>query len=418
VTTPARPSPWPSAWAFAQRQIQCLLERYPDFFPTYTLHGRWKHEGEKWTDWCAGFLPGSLWLFFLQNSNPLWAEAARRYSQQLEPRKHDTSVHDLGFLFLPSYGYWYHVERKPELLEVLVVAAMTLRQRFQRRGGYLASFVGPHSLFIDVMMNVSLLFVGSRALGALGQVPNDAQARAWAGTDAAAAAEDLWQVGLKHCRTTHKYLVRPDGSTAQEGIFNPDTGQFVRNSTHQGVSENSCWSRGQAWALYGFACCYRLTREVEFLEAAMACADFFLSHLPEDRIPFWDFAVTDAREEPRDSSAAAVAASGLWTLSQALELRAQDPDAAPERTVLKRKAETYRNAAAQIAERLCSNDFLAAGDPEWEGIVKHAVYHYHKKLGVDESVIWGDYYFIESLYKFLTGNDVPMFGEPPVAPAA
>src|SRR5204863_1910908 len=137
--------------------------------------------------------------------------------------------------------------------QVLVDAGRTLALRRQK-GGYLASFVGPQSLFIDIMMNVGIIF--------------------WA----AQATEDeaLRQVALEHCRTTQRYLVRPDGGTAHEGIFDVATGAFLREGTHQGWAPQSTWSRGLAWALYGFTAAHRLGGDPAYLDTARRCAGFYL----------------------------------------------------------------------------------------------------------------------------------------------
>jgi unsaturated chondroitin disaccharide hydrolase len=198
----------------------------------------------------------------------------------------------------------------------------------------------------------------------------------------------LRQIALEHCRTTQRYLVRADGSTAHEGLFYPETGQFVRQSTHQGYRNASTWSRGQAWALYGFTAVHRLSGEAEFLTTARRCADYYLGRVGADMVPLWDF---DAPPSGAcDSSAAAIAASGLWDLSEAVREPAE--------------RDRFRLAALKTLQTLCSERFLAFNKPEWEGILMHGVYHLHKKLGVDESVAWGEHFFVEAVVKALEGS--------------
>src|SRR5262249_2199675 len=158
-----------------------------------------------------------------------WRQLAERYSRPLEPRRHDRTVHDLGFLFFSTYLRWYHLTGDPALQTILIDAGRTLALRRQR-GGYLASFIGPQSLFIDIMMNVGIIL--------------------WAAN--ATQDDRLRQIALEHCRTTQRYLVRPDGGTVHEGIFDTTSGAFVKTSTHQGWSADSTWVRGLAWAIYGF----------------------------------------------------------------------------------------------------------------------------------------------------------------------
>jgi unsaturated chondroitin disaccharide hydrolase len=131
---------------------------------------------------------------------------------------------------------------------------------------------------------------------------------------------------------------------------------------------------------------YRHTRELQFLETARRCADWFLSHLPANRVPYWDFDLPEGSDRLHDSSAAAIAASGLLQLAE-----------------LARESKDYQTAAYEILNELCQDDFLAVSRPGWEGILCHGVYHVHKKLGVDESVMWGDHFFVEALVKAING---------------
>ncbi len=289
--SPTRESLLPAlrrALDLAAGRAQLILDRYPNYLPMYTVGGKWGREGERWTHWCEGFFPGILWLLHHATGDASWRHPARSLSRRLEPRQHDRAVHDLGFLFFSTYLREYHQTGEPHLRDVLIQAGRTLALRRQK-GGYLCSFLGPHSLFIDIMMNVGLVFWAARETG-----------------DA-----DLFRVAREHCQTTARHLVRPDGSTAHEGLFDVETGQFLRQSTQQGWSPESTWARGLAWALYGFTTAWGLSAEDEFLP-------------------------------------------------------------------LRR--------------------------PEWEGILMHGVYHFHKGLGVDESVAWGDYLFVEALVKAIAGK--------------
>ena len=194
-----------TALEFAERQVAALVERYPDYFPIYTTHGRWHHAGELWTDWTGGFLVGMMWQFHRRTGSAAWRERAQHYAKLLEYRKQDTTVHDLGFVFLNSYLPWYELTGDKQLLAVIIEAGRTLAQRFQPKGRYLCSFVAPESLFIDIMMNVPLIqYVANETLD-----------------------QDLARIAVAHCRTTRDCLVRPDGSVAHEGIFDTQSGRFA-----------------------------------------------------------------------------------------------------------------------------------------------------------------------------------------------
>jgi unsaturated chondroitin disaccharide hydrolase len=369
---------------FAERQVEHLITRYPDFFPMYTVGGRWHHEGETWTHWTDGFLGGMMWQFVLrhraeaqrsqgaaateaQQRVQAWQPRAEHYSRLLAPRQFDRSVHDLGFIFLSTYLPWYELSGEETLRQVLIQAGRTLALRFRERGQYLHSFIGPQSLFIDIMMNVPLIFYAALQSG-------DGQ---------------LARIATAHCCTTRDTLVRADGSTAHEGIFDLETGRFLRQDTHQGLAPDSAWARGLAWSLYGYSKCYALTGQTEFLEVAERNAAYWIAHLPEDGIPYWDFHADPQQPPPwgaqKESSAAAIAASGLWDLAQLTA----NPSAQTR----------YRQTALRMLDVLAAPPYLACDTPGWEGILRHGVYHTRKNLGVDESVMWGDYFFVEALTK-------------------
>jgi len=370
-----RQSQYRATLDFAQQQVEALIERHPDFFPIYTEGGCWAHQGELWTDWTGGFLVGMMWRFCRHGDANFWQPRAEHYSRLLEPRQHDRNVHDLGFIFLNSYLPWYERTGEARLNEVLIQAGRTLSMRFQPRGEYLCSFIGPESLFIDIMMNVPILFYAA----------------------AEAGDEQVLEKALAHCRTTARYLVREDGSTAHEGWFDPETGRFLRQSTHQGLAAESCWARGLAWSLYGFGTVYRYCRQPEFLKVAERNAAYWLGHLPDDGVPYWDFDADLSAPLPwgpqKDSSAGAIAASGLWQLS--------------ELTDSSRMAQRYRATAIKMLDSMQTPEYLARETPGWQGILKHGVYHTKKGLGVDESVMWGEYFFVEALDRALSANSGP-----------
>jgi len=354
------------ALEFGKRQVKRLIESHPDFYPIYTEEGRWKHEGPAWTHWCDGFLPGMMWIFRKHcggngtAEEKYWLEQAIRYTTSLEPRKHDRDVHDLGFIFLSTYFRWYRLTKDPALNEVIVQAGRTLALRFKEKGYYLRSFVAENSLFIDIMMNVGIIFYAARETG----------------------DRKLRDIALRHCLTTRRVLVRGDGSTAHEGLFDLETGEFLRQGTHQGFRGDSCWSRGLAWSLYGFSTSYEYSRDPRFLETAESCADYYITHSNADGVPPWDYNAPAESRKLMDTSAAAIAASGLLRLSRLLH----DPV----------KGHFYWCTATHILRTLCRNH-LGEGDPDYEGILKGGVYHVHKDLGVDESVMWGEYFFVEAL---------------------
>jgi unsaturated chondroitin disaccharide hydrolase len=360
-----------NAFDFAQTQVRGLIDRDPGFYPLYTDGGKWRHSKPAWTHWCDGFLPGMMWIFYEETSNPQWREAAVQYSEALEHRKDDREVHDLGFIFYHgTYRRWFEATKReghpqPSLNDVVIHAGRTLSLRFNEPAKCLRSFHGPDSNFIDIMMNVGIIFYAALATG-------DQQLLALAHT---------------HCRTSRRTLVRGDGSTSHEGIFDLDSGEFLRQTTQQGYRGDSCWSRGLAWSLYGFGTCFQLTGDPTYLEVAQLNADYWLEHSPANGIVPWDFDAPESGDLSRlqpDTSASAIAAVGLFSLAEF------------SNTAARRMA--YRNCALRTIESL-TGDFMGSGDDGWEGILRGGVYHIHKNLGVNESVMWGEYFFVEALQK-------------------
>jgi unsaturated chondroitin disaccharide hydrolase len=372
ATSESRGAPYTAALQFAERQVKSLIEANPDYFPMYTVGGKWRHSGEKWTHWTDGFLGGMMWQFHLRSKDAWWRERAEHYSKLLEERQHDRNVHDLGFIFLSTYLPWYELTGERRLHDVLIQAGRTLAVRFKEKGQYLRSFVSDDSLFIDIMMNVPIIFYAAL----------ETQDRA------------LADVAIAHCTTTRDTIVRADGSTAHEGIFDLETGEFLREDTHQGLAPDSAWARGLAWSLYGYSKCYALTASPKWLEVAERNARYWIDHLPADGVPYWDFHADLSQPPPfgaqKESSAGAIAASGLLDLSR--------------QTNDQQKREEYQRVALHMLDALVHPEYLASETPGWEGILKHGVYHTKKNLGVDESVMWGEYFFVEALTKVVTGN--------------
>jgi unsaturated chondroitin disaccharide hydrolase len=353
------------AMAVAAQKVDRLVTRHPDFLPLFTKNGKWKHDDEPWTNWCEGFPPGMMWIFERQVSSVAWLPRAVHYSELLRGREYDRDVHDLGFTFWPSWRAWFLKTGDQDIDDVVVQAGQTMGLRFHEKAGFLRSFLAPDSTFIDIMMNVGIIYHAAQQTG-------DAE---------------LLRTVQTHCLNTRRFLVRGDGSTSHEGIFDPETGEFLRQSTQQGYRNDSSWARGQAWALYGFGTAFAFTGDERFLRTAQACADFFIEQTGDRFVPPNDWA-EPSPARPYESSAAAIAASGLLQLSALVE-----PDL----------ADRYTAYAFDIVRTLSGPRFLASSDHEWDAILKHGSYHETKNLGVDESVMWGEYFFVESLDKVLGG---------------
>ncbi len=231
----------------------------------------------------------------------------------------DPEVHDLGFLFFSTYYRWHRLTLEPALRDVLIEAGRTLAQRFQEKGQYLRSFVGPNSLFIDIMMNVGIIFYAARETG----------------------DRRLRDIAMRHSLTTRRVLVRGDGSTAHEGHFRHRYGRVLYNRPRTRViAGDSCWSRGLAWALYGFTTAYEYSRDPRFPGNGAITARISTSrHSPTDGIPPWDFNAPVENRTLLDTSAAAICAAGLLRLCRLV------PDSL--------KGHLYWSTAVRILRSLC-----------------------------------------------------------------
>ena len=354
--------------------------------PIWTEGGAWYRQPDMWTDWTPGFYAGQMWLLYKLLKDDFWAEKAREHSLPLLPRRFDRDVHDLGFIFLSSYGRWLEQTEeddpvRAELVDTIVTAATVQSERWNGAAdeGFIYSFNGPQSLFIDIMMNVRLLF--------------------WAaanGADSRVGAR-----AIEHARTSARYLVRrageglgeEDGSVAHEAIFNTEQGrgEFRCLSTQQGYSPFTCWARGLAWAIYGYAYAYGATGDETFRETAHLCAGYYLLNTPGDCVPYWDYGAPGIPDEPRDSSAAAIAGCGLMLLARL------DPQA--------EGAGGYLQAAIETGSVLSSDEYLGPKRAGEEGLLLGGVYHRPRGWGVGGAVMWGDYFFLELIERLLALDD-------------
>ncbi len=372
------------ALLLAQQRVAAWIDRHPDVLPVYTQGGAWQPSHAPPANWSDGFLAGMMWQFFRHTGQHRWQEAAEHCARLVEPLQHETSSYDLGMIFLHSHLPWYELQGDRRVRGVLFTAGTTLAQRFHHRGRFFSSGAARDSLSITMMMNVPLIqFVANAKLD-----------------------QDLARFVIAHTRTTRDQLVRQDGSAAQAVRFDSDQGRFADQHSTLGLNDASVWARGLAWSIYGFTKTFVLTHAPEFLRVAQRNAEYWLTHLPADRVPLWDFAATEAAQSQaaqsqavqsqavqspsgvqRDSSAAAIAASAL------LELAAIDP--AHEHAI------AYRTTALAMIDALLGPEYLAADTPQWDGLLQHGVYDYNRRIGVDESLICGDYFLVEAITKVL-----------------
>jgi len=417
-------------FALSAGKIRSVEEtwRRQDGAPVFTVRGRYQARG--WTEWTQGFQFGSALLQFDATGEHEFLELGRsRTVERMAPHLTHMGVHDHGFNNISTYGNLWRllgegrieaVEWERRLYELaLKVSGAVQARRWTRlpEGGFIHSFNGAHSLFVDTIRSLRSLAVGHL----LDQPLMEEQD----------ARISLLERLVQHARATARYNVyvgkgrdRFDvrGRTAHESLFNVANGSYRGPSTQQGYSPFTTWTRGLAWAMLGFAeqlefldgladadlerCGGRAEVDDFMLEAARATCDHYMEVTAADGVPYWDAgapglaALGDWRDraadpfndhEAVDSSAAAIAAQGLLRLARVLTARGADGD-------------RYEQAGLQVLDTLFDEPYLSV-DPDHQGLLLHSVYHWpngwdYVPPGAStprgESSQWGDYHAREA----------------------
>lgn len=326
-----------------------------------------KMKGTKSKSWTSGFFPGLLWQLYAFRQEPALNAAAETWQAYVEKEKFDGGTHDLGFKVYCSFGNAWKATGREEFRDVFLTASNTLVTRFNETVGAIRSWdhhahLWEFPVIIDNMMNLEMLFEATRLTG----------------------DSTFHRIADRHAQTTLKHHFRPDHSSWHVVSFDTLTGAVAAKHTHQGLAHESAWSRGQAWGLYGYAVAHRYTGRPEYLRQAHRIADFIFSHpnLPDDLIPYWDYDAPNIPDEPRDVSAAAITASGLFALAE------EDPAA----------AERYRALANGILASLGGDKYQTDVPPFF---LQHSVGSVPGAFEVDAPIIYADYYYAEALNRSL-----------------
>ncbi|WJH37427.1 glycoside hydrolase family 88 protein [Paenibacillus sp. CC-CFT747] len=317
-------------------------------------------------NWVSGFWAGILWLLYDRTGDEKYKGAAWRWDEEIESwmtRDHDL-IHDVGFQFLNTAVMKHMMTGDPEAKRRAVSMANFLCGRFNLAGRFIRAWKwnGDEGwAIIDCTMNLSLLFWASEATG-------DPRYK---------------HMARAHADTVLEHFVREDGSVRHIVQFDPETGAYDRALGGQGFGPNSSWSRGQAWGLYGLANVYRFTGDDRYLQASKRIAHYFLANLPEDGVPYWDFRLPSHEQEPRDTSAAAIAASGLLELAELVPAE---------------EAGLYRSGAERMLRALTER-YATWNRPEHEAILTGGTANKPAGWGIDVSLIYGDYFYTEAVAK-------------------
>jgi unsaturated chondroitin disaccharide hydrolase len=309
-----------------------------------------------------------LWLVYQRTRQPQLAALAQTAGAELARMMTDERFHsldhDVGFQFLPTAVMHYKLTGDPVARRHGLLAAALLMSRFNAAGNVIEAWNGEHNrgkVIIDTLMNLPLLYWAAQETG----------------------LDRYRHVADAHARTILQYFVRPDGSVHHILRFDPEGGTVVEALGGQGYSPDSAWSRGQAWALTGFAVAARDTGNEAYLSAARCIADAFLAALSPEAVPPWDLRAPERQTAPRDSSAGAIAASGLLELAHLL----------PES-----QGAGYAQAARHLLQKLHERCATVAAR-QADGLLRHATGNLPAGRDIDVSLIYGDYYFFEALGK-------------------
>ena len=367
--------------AFALRQLEfcgekvdAMLPRFFDTFPAANTEGGvYPAETENY-EWTTSFWSGMLWLLYEHTGQDRYLPTLQAQLERFHRR-----VEAPGFVELHDMGFLYDLSCYPAVLlredgharGSLLRAAAFLSRRWVPRAGILQAWgdMGDKEnqgrMIIDCLMNLPLLFQAARLTG----------------------DRTYYDMARSHAEQAQRHIVRADWSTFHTYYMDVDTGAPRFGKTAQGHSDDSCWARGQAWGVYGFALAFAHTGDRSFLDSACNLLNYYLNHLPDDFVCYWDLCFQSG-EEPRDTSAAAIVCCGI------LELLRHLPLTHPHRG-------TYENALRLMLDSLARGYTTRGTDRD--GLLLHGVYSMPHRRGVDEGMIWGDYYYLEALYRLVYG---------------
>jgi len=360
-----------STLEFVADQVRDTIGDLPSAttFPRSTRsNGSWTTVGA--SDWVSGFFPALLWQLYAHTGDGDFLSAATAWSSSLASQATRTDTHDVGFMVGLPASLAYEATGATTYKNSIVTAARSLATRYDPDVGATRSWdfgSWQFPVIIDNVVNVGLLIDG-------------------ASLTASGSERTSWRsMARSHAAVTADEHIRGDGSTYHVVDFNKTTGAVISRETHAGAGDETTWSRGQAWAIYGFTRMFANMGEQANLDAAMDVADYFINNLPADNVPYWDFDAPGIPSADRDASAAAIAASGLLELSTLTQGATSD---------------RYFDAAYDILESLMSSSYLSNGTNS-AGLLLHVTGNHPRGTEVDVSTIYADYFFTEALIRYL-----------------
>ena len=359
----------------AIKRMEKSLERFFDKFPTTSHSATNQYDQTDRVGWASSMGTGMYWLSYELSGNESFLRTAENHCRKCAVAAEtgtNLDDHDTGFKFTPSCVAHYKITGDQRSKQAALRAAEILLAHYSWKNHFIVRVgdgtVNYHYDFcralVDSMMNIPLFFWAYEQTGK--QVYLDA--------------------AVGHYHTTEQYLIREDGSSYHHYQFDPATGDPVRGLTFQGHADESCWSRGHAWLVYGYPVAHSYTRDPHTIDIAKKVTNYFLNHLPGDLVPYWDFDFGEGSLEPRDSAAGAIAVCGM------LELCRQLPKDSEEYTF-------YYTAAARIFEAII--DKCEITSEKEDGLMAHVTGAKPLTSDIDTIATYGDYFYLEALMRFL-----------------
>lgn len=324
-----------------------------------------------YTDWRSGFFPGSVWYLYELSGDSTLLPLAVKYTNAIEETKNLTWHHDVGFMVNCSFGNGLRLAQVPGYKEVLIQTAQSLSTRFRPVANVIQSWDVVRGwqaergwecpVIIDNMMNLELLFEATRLSG----------------------DSTFHHIAVSHADRTMKEHFRPDGSCYHVIDYSLKDGSVRHRQTAQGYADESAWSRGQAWAIYGYTVCYRYTGDRKYMDQALKTFNMMKNHprMPQDLVPYWDMDAPGIPNEPRDASSAACIASALYEIS----------------TMGVENATQYKEYADKIMDSLASPHYRAPLGTNGNFLLMHSVGSIPHNQEIDVPLNYADYYFLEAL---------------------
>jgi len=357
-----------NALSSAEQQSLLMAKKYENQegrLPRTYENGKDVSSDSRW--WCSGFFPGSLWYLYENTGNPEILKYAKMYTDRVEREKYTTDNHDVGFMLYCSFGNGLRLTGEERYKEVLLTGAGSLATRYKPSVGLIRSWDHnrenwQYPVIIDNIMNLELLLWASRHSG-----------------------DTIFkEIAISHADKTIENHFRPDYSSYHVVSYDTVTGIPHKKQTHQGYSDQSAWSRGQAWGLYGYTYLYRETKDIRYLEQAKNIAGFLIDHpnMPDDYIPYWDYDTPEIPDTPRDASAACIMASALVELSGYVD---------------EHLSEKYMNVVETQIRTLASSEYTAEKGENGNFILMHSTGAYPLKSEIDVPMTYADYYYLEAL---------------------